>query len=85
MTSIETEPLKLLNSTYTLATFKNGKDYILRIDQCLCDIDPYTCEKLLKPDQLWHYGVIIDNISIDKLSIIAYLTKKLGKNLMPIF
>ena len=55
--------LELVNAAYTLATLLDEEKDILKINQALCDNDPFQQEALFPPHQLRAHGVRVDDYS----------------------
>ena len=53
--------LELVNDAYTLATLPDGEKIVLKINQALCDNDPFQTEALFQPHQLRAHGVRVDD------------------------
>ena len=53
--------LELVNDAYTLATLPDGEKIVLKINQALCDNDPFQTEALFQPHQLRAHGVQVDD------------------------
>ena len=55
--------LEVVNG-YTLATLRDGRKYIIVVNQALLDRDPRQTESLLQPHQCRAYGTAVDECSI---------------------
>ena len=54
-------PLEVVNDAYTLAHLSDGRKFIFKINQALCDLDKSQNEALLAPHQARQHGTAVDN------------------------
>ena len=65
---MEGRSIEIVNNAYTLATFDNGSNCLLKLNKCLCDPDPLASESLLQPHHSLNHGVLVDDCDKRNLS-----------------